>query len=150
MNLDKKLVYLRKKKGLTQLQLAELMDVSRQAISRWEVGAAVPSTENLSFLSNLYHVPLEYLISDSEPDVMLETEPTVSNNTVNVERKNVARVPKLVGFLSLLVVVLSVLVGVLVYHITSLEKLNDNVIYMDDMIGGDIETSKEKSFGLGW
>ena len=43
MNLSEKLVSLRKQKGFTQMDLAERLDVSRQAISRWEVGAAVPS-----------------------------------------------------------------------------------------------------------
>ena len=47
MNLATKLVTLRKQKGLTQMELAERLNVTRQAISRWEVGAAVPGTENL-------------------------------------------------------------------------------------------------------
>ena len=59
MQLAEKLVYLRKEKGLSQLQLAELMNVSRQAISRWETGAAVPSAENLKYLGNLYDVSLD-------------------------------------------------------------------------------------------
>ncbi|MCI8480233.1 MAG: helix-turn-helix transcriptional regulator [Oscillibacter sp.] len=38
MKLNGKLVYLRKKKGLTQLELAETVKVSRQAVSKWESG----------------------------------------------------------------------------------------------------------------
>lgn len=68
MRLEEKLVHLRKKKGLTQLELAEAMQVSRQAVSRWEVGAAVPSTENLKYLGSLYDVPLEYLLCDDAPE----------------------------------------------------------------------------------
>lgn len=64
MKLAEKLVSLRKEKGLSQLQLAEMMDVSRQAISRWEVGSAVPSTDNLRFLSELYGVTIDYLINE--------------------------------------------------------------------------------------
>ena len=55
MKLADKLVYLRKKQGLSQLKLAEMMNVSRQAISRWETGIAVPSVENLKYLGNLYY-----------------------------------------------------------------------------------------------
>ena len=62
MKLEEKLISLRKEKGLSQMKLAEMMNVSRQAISRWEVGAAVPSTDNLKFLGNLYGVSLEYLL----------------------------------------------------------------------------------------
>ena len=66
MKLEEKLVALRKEKGLTQLELAEMLNVSRQAVSRWEGGLAVPSLENLKYLGNLYNVPLEYLLSDNE------------------------------------------------------------------------------------
>lgn len=46
MKLEEKLVSLRRTKGLSQLKLAEMMNVSRQAVSRWEVGKAVPSIDN--------------------------------------------------------------------------------------------------------
>lgn len=58
MKLAEKLVYLRKKQGLSQLKLAEMMNVSRQAISRWETGIAVPSAENLKYLGNLYSLDI--------------------------------------------------------------------------------------------
>jgi transcriptional regulator with XRE-family HTH domain len=64
MNLATKLVSLRKQKGLTQMKVAEMMNVSRQAISRWEVGSAVPSTDNLKVLGELYGVPVDYLLDD--------------------------------------------------------------------------------------
>lgn len=64
MELNKKLTELRKKKGLTQLELAELLNVTRQAISRWEVGTAAPSLDNLALLSRLYGVPLDDFIQD--------------------------------------------------------------------------------------
>ena len=54
MRLEEKLVCLRKERHMTQLELAEKLDVSRQAISKWEVGSTVPSTENLIRLAQLY------------------------------------------------------------------------------------------------
>lgn len=68
MSLSTKLVSLRKQKGLTQMELAEKLNVSRQAISRWEVGAAVPSTDNLKFLGDLYGVSVDYLLDDNAKD----------------------------------------------------------------------------------
>lgn len=47
MELYEKLIHLRKQKGLSQLKLAEELGVSRQAISKWEVGTAVPSNEKM-------------------------------------------------------------------------------------------------------
>lgn len=64
MKLEEKLVSLRKAKGLSQLQLAEKMNVSRQAISKWEIGSAVPSTDSLRCLSELYGVSIDYLINE--------------------------------------------------------------------------------------
>ena len=64
MELSQKLKELRKKQGLTQLELAESLFVSRQAISGWEAGTSRPSTENLQSLSRLFNIPLETLLDD--------------------------------------------------------------------------------------
>lgn len=74
MNLPEKLTYLRKQKGLTQSDLAETLNVSRQAISRWEVGTAAPSTDNLKMLGNLYGVSVDYLLNDNADDVSIDSE----------------------------------------------------------------------------
>ena len=54
MTLEKKLVRLRKKEGMSQADVSEKLDVSRQAVSRWEAGDSRPSTENLQALCKLY------------------------------------------------------------------------------------------------
>ena len=69
MELAEKLVYLRKQKGWTQTQLTETLNISRQAISRWEVGAAVPSIDNLKVLSELYNVGLDSLLNEEEEKI---------------------------------------------------------------------------------
>lgn len=72
MELSQKLKVLRKKKGLSQLKLAEVLYVSRQAITGWEAGTSRPSTENLLSLSQLYNVPMEILLDDTvteEPEL---------------------------------------------------------------------------------
>lgn len=66
MKLEEKLTALRKEKGMTQLELAEAIHVSRQAVSRWEVGTSVPTTENLAYLSQIYGVTLDDLLGDRE------------------------------------------------------------------------------------
>lgn len=76
VKLNEKIVSLRKKKGLSQQDLAEALDVSRQAVSRWETGVAVPSSENLKFIGNLFDVSLDYLLAD---DVELEQESGVAD-----------------------------------------------------------------------
>ena len=66
MNLPKKLSFLRKKKGLSQENLADEMNVSRQAVSKWESGNVMPSPDNLIYLSRLYGVTIDSLIDDSQ------------------------------------------------------------------------------------
>lgn len=73
-NLPAKLVSLRKQKGITQMELAEKLNVSRQAISRWEVGAAVPTTDNLKVLSGLYGVSVDYLLNDAAESASKQNE----------------------------------------------------------------------------
>lgn len=65
MKLYEKLTALRKEKDLSQEELAEMMLVSRQAVSKWERGTAIPTTENLKYLSELYGVSLECLFGDA-------------------------------------------------------------------------------------
>ena len=86
MKLEVKLVSLRKAKGLSQLKLAEMMNVSRQAISRWEVGAAVPSIENLRFLSRLYGVSIDYLVNEES------TDPVPFEETFKENRRSGSRI----------------------------------------------------------
>ncbi|MDD4371967.1 MAG: helix-turn-helix transcriptional regulator [Anaerostipes sp.] len=65
MQFSKKLLILRKEKGLSQEKLAEQIGVSRQAISKWELGTAIPDTENIVQISEFFRVPIEYLLLDS-------------------------------------------------------------------------------------
>ena len=57
----------RRQSGLSQKEVAEVLDVSRQAVSRWETGAAAPSTENLVGLARLYGVALDALVNGPAP-----------------------------------------------------------------------------------
>mgnify|MGYP000546073148 CR=1 FL=1 len=66
MELNERLAQLRKEHGLSQNDLAEKLNVSRQAISRWEQGLAMPSSDNLIYLSRLYGITLDELIYGKE------------------------------------------------------------------------------------
>lgn len=66
--LSEKLYQLRKKSGLSQEQLAEQLNVSRQAISKWESGSAFPESEKLIIISNYFGVSVDYLLKDDVED----------------------------------------------------------------------------------
>ena len=64
MTFGEKLQTLRKEKGWTQEQLAAQINISRQALSKWELGTAVPDTENVVQISKLFQVSTDYLLND--------------------------------------------------------------------------------------
>ena len=59
-----KLLYLRKNNNMSQEELAEKLNVSRQAVSRWESGTALPDATNLLCISKLFNVSTDYLLYD--------------------------------------------------------------------------------------
>ena len=65
VKLNERLISLRKDKRMSQQDLAEALNVSRQAVSRWEVGIAIPSMDNLLALSKLFGVPTDELMGGS-------------------------------------------------------------------------------------
>ena len=64
MDISEKIINLRKTKGWSQEDLAEKLYVSRQAISRWENGTALPDAENVLQISKLFQVTTDYLLND--------------------------------------------------------------------------------------
>ena len=66
MIFSEKLQILRKSKGFSQEELSERLNVSRQAIAKWESGQSYPDIANLIALSNLMNVTVDYLVRDQE------------------------------------------------------------------------------------
>lgn len=66
MEFNEKLLELRKQKGLTQEELAEVLYVSRTAISKWESGRGYPNIESLKAISKYFSVSLDELLSGDE------------------------------------------------------------------------------------
>lgn len=66
MRFEEKIVELRKAKGLSQEELAEQLGVSRQAVSRWELGQTLPDIPNLLQLCELFGVSADYLVREEE------------------------------------------------------------------------------------
>ncbi|MDO5435318.1 MAG: DUF5680 domain-containing protein [Clostridia bacterium] len=61
-----KLQLIRKNRGMTQERLAEILNVSRQAVAKWESGQVYPDIGNLIQISRLFDVTVDYLVKDQE------------------------------------------------------------------------------------
>lgn len=68
MILSEKIIRLRKKNGWSQEELAEKMNVSRQAVSKWESAQSIPDIEKILQLSSLFSVTTDYLLKDDIED----------------------------------------------------------------------------------
>lgn len=76
MTLGQKLKEIRKRFGLSQEQLAEIMNVSRQAITKWENDGGMPDVSNLQELSKVFGITVDYLLNDDNqlPALSLKKE----------------------------------------------------------------------------
>lgn len=68
MQTGKRLLDLRIQKGMSQQQIAALLNVTHQAVSKWETGVALPDMATLLALAKLYHVSMEYLLTGAPQD----------------------------------------------------------------------------------
>ena len=83
MKFGEKLSFLRKQRGMTQKELAEKLNISRQAVSRWEQGTAAPSTENLISIGKLFDVSVDELLDEHS-----DTQDVPAEQVTVEEQKN--------------------------------------------------------------
>ena len=84
MDLADKLVIQRKKKGISQEELADMLDVSRQSVSKWESAQCAPELNKLVQISEIYGVSLDYLLKDG-------TEEKIGNAIVEQQTDTVEK-----------------------------------------------------------
>jgi len=91
MKLPDKIIKHRKANGWSQEDFAEKMDVSRQAISRWENGTALPDAQNILQISKLFHVTTDYLLNDdyeSDSDIPAVKTATEETEALFLKKKH--------------------------------------------------------------
>lgn len=123
MNLGERIISLRKERSISQTELARRLNVSRQAVSKWEQGTSSPDTAKLIQLAEILETEVEYLATGIRPEpksVVLNVVETVEKEKVvvqevirHVKRRPVKKNPIdywLVGGLGFL---LGVLVGLI-------------------------------------
>ena len=71
----KNIARLRQNKNMTQQQLAAALNVSHQAVSKWETGAALPDVQTLMALTGLFGITMEQLLNDEVPEDRLGAKP---------------------------------------------------------------------------
>lgn len=105
MQFNERLVQIRKQQGMSQETLAERIGVSRQAVSKWETGEALPDYGKLIALADTLNVSLDFLCGRSEQTA---AEPTSSSSVVEPSSVKKRSAPRI------LVIVLAALLALLI------------------------------------
>lgn len=144
MTTGEKLSKLRKENNYTQEKLAEILGVSRQAISKWESDGAFPETEKLIQLAKLYDCSIDYLIRNDQRIGNNEAKAVVDKNSVSDFKKEANQSLKkylLINLPTCSYSVLGLLVMMLVFLMPiALAEVNvspDNIFGGSDFFFGD-------------
>lgn len=89
MKLSEKIIELRKANGMTQEELASKCNVSRQSISKWEADIALPETEKLLILGELFHVSMDVLLKDELTLSEVKEVHSCGNNAIQGKKQEV-------------------------------------------------------------
>lgn len=103
MTLGQKIFELRNKQKMSQGDLAEKLNVSRQSISKWETDASVPELDKLIMLSDLFNITMDELVRDELPekDTDGEKESTEKRSSETVVINKQMSTQKIIGFILL-------------------------------------------------
>ncbi len=113
MTLGERIQQLRKQKGYSQEKLAEQLNMSRQAITKWEQNACEPNLESLVKMASLFEVSLDYLIVGTVPQK--KTENTVTEQTIIIKEKNTLLNKNEILYLLVFIISTLCLIGLFVY-----------------------------------
>lgn len=92
MILGDKIIYLRKKQGWSQEQLAEQLNISRQSVSKWESGASIPDLDKILKMSQIFGVSTDFLLKDEleqeQPSEVAYEDEVLEGKLVSLEEAN--------------------------------------------------------------
>ena len=101
MNIADRLKELRKKAGYSQEQLAEMLDISRQAVSKWESAQGNPDIENLIKLTEIYHVSADYILLGHEK----EEDSEISEQKETAKKEWYPEIRKIISIIAIFIAV---------------------------------------------
>ena len=104
MNLGDKILQLRKKSGLSQEQLGEKVDVTRQTISNWELGETAPNPEQLKKMSKAFNVSIDEILDNDSKEFLM-------NKISNTEKLAgiIIKILKVIGFVIVVYIIFMII-----------------------------------------
>lgn len=146
MKFNEKLINLRKKEGLSQEELGYKLNVTRQTVSKWELGQTTPEMDKLSELSKIFNVSVDELISES--DFSSNQSSVIKDNSLGIKGfKNNKLVLIIVGVL----LAIALLLGIKAITSSINNRSNvveENILDKSDSIFDKFTNIFDKFFGL--
>ncbi len=145
--LGENLYKFRKEKGISQEELANKINVSRQAVYKWETGERIPDITNLNALCMEFNKSIEDFIEGAEYLVKTETnnEETVNENKESLQEKNnskkLKKIVKVILIIIFLIYILSIIIKAIFFTVmfTKLDKYKGSNNYMYQVKFGNYE-----------
>lgn len=122
MNFNDRLTDLRKRKGLSQEQLGYELGVSRQTVSKWELGQSYPDFQRLVLLSDYYEMSLDELVRGVDVDdvrALNESEKQISSIYSDVKRSKEAISRAWRAFLIVVCIILAFFAAIVAYGVVA-------------------------------
>lgn len=139
MPFNEKLIELRKKAGLSQEDLAHKLGVSRQSISKWELGVCEPNIAKLQRIARLFNVSIDYLFNDNtntDETISIDSELLSSiEDSVNRISFNYWSIFIILGFIG---IVICAIIPYVFEHLYCYTGHSGFLGYIEDWCGGAI------------
>ena len=107
MKFNEKLIELRKKEGLSQEELGYKLNVTRQTVSKWELGQTTPEMEKLVEMSKIFNVSTDELINESE--IQTGSNPIIEDQPIGKETNKEKNI-KIIIIVALIIVIVLIVV----------------------------------------
>jgi len=113
MKFNEKLTELRKKEGLSQEELGYKLNVTRQTVSKWELGQTTPEMDKLVEMSKIFNISVDELINESQ-EISNEDTVIIEEQTIEIEEKETKHRNVFYIIVGILIIVLT-LIAVIIY-----------------------------------
>lgn len=139
MKFEEKMMLLRKKIMLSQEQLAEKLDVTRQTISKWELGQSKPDMDKLTAMSKLFNVSIDVLTNDDE---IIDSDTSVKNEEKSKQGGSVVKRKYVLYILIAILIAASTTLAVRIGN--SIKAENEKRAQEEQAIKDDIKRRQEE------
>ena len=114
MQFHDKIFQLRKNFNMTQSEMAEVLNVSRQAISKWEMGTVIPDVSNMLAISKFFNVSIDYFVND---DFIIDDSQNTKPTPAIAKTQHHYNIKKILIIFCLATIIF--IIGILTYSLAS-------------------------------